>query len=87
MWKFNHTIKPEKQLKGPGAFFELPLAMDLVHMHPDPANPCSEKHDLHVLPQSVMNLHWLFNMSNVNTHVLTCFSKIKACVPWTSCIS
>ena len=54
-----------------GAAIELPPSLRA----PDPVNPCSKKNDppanlflLHVLPQSVINLHWLFNMSNINTH-------------------
>ena len=42
---------------------------------PDPANPSSEKMTSQptcfccaYFPKSVMNLHWLFNMSCINTH-------------------
>ena len=36
--------------------------------------PPSQLFLLHLLLQSIINLHWLFNLSNINTH----FSKIKA---------
>ena len=35
---------------------------------------------LHVLPQSVINLHRHFNMLNINTYILTYFWEIKACM-------
>ena len=41
--------------------------------------PPSQLFLLHVLLQSIINLHWLFNLSNINSH-FDMFFKIKACM-------
>ena len=41
--------------------------------------PLNQLFLLHILLQSIINLHWLFNLSNINTH-FDMFSKIKACM-------
>ena len=54
-------------------------------MCPGPCKPMFQKNNLlanlfllPVAPQSVINLHWVFNLSNRNTH-FDMFLKIKAC--------
>ena len=66
-------IQPQNNIKEwlEGAALELPPGLTL----PGPCEPEFEKNDLpanlfllHVLPQSVIKLHRLFNISNINTH-------------------